>query len=186
MDGLSCESNCCIPGHIHHGLHTPSTTIESAASNHPTIEYKTAEKIYRIDDSGRVLKRSLRQDEYAITGNGEAIVPLLVIERLKNETECMRFIKESTNIPVPEILDTYEENGSYHLWMEFIDGVEMSELRDEEQAELFPQSKCNLPNLAVVVGEGTDINQFKALLLVFRAFDRGCRGVQPGFSLLQA
>ena len=140
-----------ISGHIRHGLHAPSSTLDIAASNHPTLEYKTAEKVYRINDGGRVLKRSLRQDEYPITGNGEAIVPLLVVERLKNETECMRFIKENTDIPVPKILDAYEEHGSYHLWMEFIDGVEMSELTDEEQSEIFPQSKCKLPSLPVVV-----------------------------------
>ena len=112
------------------------------------FECKTAEKEYRINDGGRVLKRSLAQDEYAISSNGEAIVPLLVVERLKNEAECMRFIKENTDIPVPKVLDTYEERGSYHLWMEFVDGVEMSELTDEEQAKIFPQSKCDLPSLS--------------------------------------
>ena len=130
-----------IPGLIRHGFHAQSSTLDSAASNHPTLEYKTAEKVYRINDGGRVLKRSLRQDEYPVAGNGEAIVPLLVIERLKNEAECMRFIKGNTDIPVPKVLDTYEEHGSYHLWMEFIDGVEMSELTDEDQLKIFPQSK---------------------------------------------
>jgi aminoglycoside phosphotransferase len=137
-----------IPSYIHHGLHAQGSALENATSNRPTLEYKTAEKVYRINDGGRVLKRSLRQDEYSITGNGEAIVPLLVVERLKNETECMRFIKEHTDIPVPKVLDTYEEHGSYHLWMEFIDGVEMSELTDEEQLKIFPQSKCNLLSLS--------------------------------------
>ena len=175
-----------ISGYIRHGSHTPSITLESAASNHPTVEYKTAEKVYRINDGGRVLKRSLRQDEYLITGNGEAIVPLFVVERLKNEAECMRFIHENTDIPVPKVLDAYEEHGSYHLWMEFINGVEMSELTDEEQSEVFPQSKGKLLSPPVMVDSGTDLNQFKALLLTFRAFDRGCLGVLREFSLLQA
>jgi hypothetical protein len=57
---------------------------------------------------------------------------LFVVERLKNETECIRFIKEYIDIPVLKVLNTYEEHGSYHLWMKFIDNVEMSELIDEE------------------------------------------------------
>jgi aminoglycoside phosphotransferase len=143
-----------IPCYIRHSLHAQGSALENATSNRPTLEYKTAEKVYRINDGGRVLKRSLRQDEYSITGNGEAIVPLLVIERLKNETECIRFIKEHIDIPVPKVLDTYEEHGSYHLWMEFIDGVEMSELTDEEQSKIFPQSKYNLPSLSYRRGLG--------------------------------
>ncbi len=133
-----------IPGLIRQGLYAQNSTLESAASNHPMVECKTAEKVYHINDDGRVLKRSLGQDEYPISSNGEAIVPLLVVERLKNEAECMRYIKENTDIPVPKVLDTYEEHGSYHLWLEFIDGVEMSDLTDEEQSKIFPQSKCNL------------------------------------------
>ena len=105
------------------------------------LEVKTAEKLYRINDNGRVLKRSLRQDEYHILSNSEPFVPVLVVERLKNEAACIAFIKKNTDIPVPKLLDAYEENGSYHLWMEFVDGVEMSELTEEEQSKVFPQSK---------------------------------------------
>ena len=125
-------------------MHAQGSALENATSNRPTLKYKTAEKMYRINDGGRVLKRSLRQDENSVTSNGEAIVPLLVVDRLKNETECMRFIKEHTDIPVPKVLDTCEEHGSYYLWMEFIDGVEMSELTDEEQFNL-PNSTRPLP-----------------------------------------
>lgn len=104
-------------------------------------ERKTAEKVYHFNDKGRVLKRSLRPDEYHILSDGEPFIPLLVVERLKNEVACMTFIREHTNIPVPKVLKTYEENGSYHVWMELIDGVEMSELTSEQQTSIFPQSK---------------------------------------------
>ncbi|MCJ1405068.1 hypothetical protein MMC11_008294 [Xylographa trunciseda] len=80
----------------------------------------TIEKVYRFNDRGRVLKRSLRQDEYYVLSDGERLVPSLVVERLKNEAACMAFIRAHTNIPIPKLLDAYEENGSYHLWMEFI------------------------------------------------------------------
>jgi uncharacterized membrane protein len=101
-------------------------------SNRLTLKYKIAEKVYYINDGDRVLKRSLRQDKYLITNNSEAIVLLLIVERLNNETECIRFIKEHIDIPVSKVLNIYEEYSSYHLWMKFIDSVEMSELMNEE------------------------------------------------------
>ena len=123
---------------------TQNRATDSTESNYKMLETKTAEKLYRINDNGRVLKRSLRQDEYHILSNGKPFIPVLVVERLKNEAACMAFIKENTDIPVPKLLDAYEENGSYHLWMEFVDGVEMSELTEEEQSKVFPQSKCDI------------------------------------------
>ncbi|MCJ1386665.1 hypothetical protein MMC17_009791 [Xylographa soralifera] len=115
-------------------------TADIAASNCEIQEVKTSEKLYRFNDRGRVLKRSLREDEYYVLSDGERLVPPLVVERLKNEAACMEFIRAHTNIPIPKLLDAYEENGSYHLWIEFIDGVEMSTLTLVEQAELFPQN----------------------------------------------
>lgn len=117
-----------------------SSTPAIAESNRKVQKAKTAEKVYHFNDRGRVLKRSLRQEEYYILSNGERLVPPLVVERLQNEAACIKFIRKHTNIPVPKLLNAYEENGSYHLWMEFIDGVEMSQLTDIEQAKVFPQS----------------------------------------------
>lgn len=109
------------------------------------LETKTAEKVYRINDGGRVLKRSLRPDEYQILSNGERFVPSLVVERLTNEAACMTFISENTDIPVPKLLETYERDGCYYLWTEFVDGVEMGTLTDEEQSTIFPQGKRHIP-----------------------------------------
>ena len=104
-------------------------------------EMKTSEKVYRVDGRGRFLKRSLRPDEYPILSNGEPLAPLLVVERLQNEAACMQYIRENTDIPVPKVLDAYAENGSYFLWMEYIDGIEMSELTEEEQVKVIPQGE---------------------------------------------
>ena len=103
------------------------------------FEIKTSEKVYRLDNNGRFLKRSLRPNEYPILSNGEPLAPSLVVERLQNEAACMRYIRENTDIPVPRVLDTYEQSGCYFLWMEYIDGIEMSELTKEEQAKVIPQ-----------------------------------------------
>lgn len=135
-------------GLLYYDLHKPSPfpinhVPSTATVDSKTIEIRTAEKAYRMNDRGRFLKRSLRADEYRTLSNGKPLVPLLVVERLKNEAACMSFIKEHTNIPVPKLLDTYEEDGSYYLWTEFVDGIEMSELPDHQQAQVLPQSKCS-------------------------------------------
>ena len=124
---------------IRHGWPGLGSTIGNQAA---VKVYKTAEKFYRINDEGRVLKRSLRKEEYETSSDGDAIIPRLVVERLKNEAACMTYIAEHTDIPVPKLLEAYEENGSYYLWMEFIDGVRMSDLTAEKQREILPQSKC--------------------------------------------
>ena len=158
-----------------------------AAFDHSVIEKKTVEKVYRINDSGRVLKRSLRPDEYCVRSNGEPFIPCLVVERLKNEAACMKFIGDTTDIPVPKILDIYEENGSYHLWTEFVDGVEMSELTADEQSRVIPKGKHDRDLLKISHHDDldTDIMKFKVLLLLYRKFDRDSQVVQQGFSPLQ-
>ncbi|NJR31207.1 hypothetical protein HC762_00135 [bacterium] len=69
-----------ISGLVGHLLHVQSPTIESTASKDPLFECKTAEKEYRINDGGRVFKRSLAPHEYAVSSRDEPIVPLLVVE----------------------------------------------------------------------------------------------------------
>ena len=118
----------------------PSERNDTSSSNQEVTELRSVERVYRLNDKGRVLKRSLRLDECPLRDNGEPFIAPLIVERLKNEAACMKFIREHTDIPVPRVLDTYEENGSYHLWMEYIDGsVEMSELSKEQQSEVCQQ-----------------------------------------------
>lgn len=110
--------------------------IEDGPKN---VDLKTTEKAYRLFNNECFLKRSLRPDEYPILSNGQALVPLFVKDRLRNEAACMKYVKEKTSIPVPEVLDAYEENGTYFLWTEYIDGIEMSDLTVDERTQIIPQ-----------------------------------------------
>ena len=49
---------------------------------------------------GSFVKRSLRPKEF-LTGVKGLRVPRLGVERLKNEAEALRYIRQHTNIPVP-------------------------------------------------------------------------------------
>ena len=123
-------------------------------------KFRTYEKEYRINDNGRVLKRSLREDEYLLLGNGDWLIPLLVKERLCNEAACLEYIRKNTSIPVPKVLDLHEENGSYYLWTEYIHGVTMSELSEEDKVKVYPQGKQALVETSE---QNFNIHQSKAL-----------------------
>ena len=125
-----------------------------SASSPEVLEFKSVEKLYRINDGGRVLKRSLRLDECYCRSDGKPAVAPLVVERLQNEAACMTFIRENTDIPVPKVLEAYLEEGVYWLWMEFVEGVAMSELTPEEKFEVIPQGPHLLSSLSECHGRG--------------------------------
>jgi hypothetical protein len=49
-----------ISCYIHHDLYTQGFTLENMTLNHLTLEYKIAKKVYYINNSSHILKRSLR------------------------------------------------------------------------------------------------------------------------------
>ena len=142
-------------GFIRYGLHAQSSSqrplLDMQASNQQLQSIRTAEKEYRFNDNGRMLKRSLRKNELPTFGDGTPLVPPLIVERLKNEAACIEFIREKTDVPVPRLLETYEEDGSFFLWMEYVEGIEMSQLAKEQQQGLLPQSKYHLRGLPKVL-----------------------------------
>jgi hypothetical protein len=89
--------------------------------------------------SHRYLKRSLAPSEYKTTPSGDLYVPFRNRERLENEVACLKFIGEQTDIPVPKVLDAYEENGSFLIWTEFIKCVPMKELKEEDRLNIMPE-----------------------------------------------
>ena len=186
VDAAAKAFRTYIAGLVHHGSSPQSSssagpTLEVTANSQ--LETKTTEKVYRINDHGRVLKRSLKPDEYYICENGEPFIPDLIVEGLQNEAACMEFVRRHTDIPVPKLLKTYEEDGAYCLWMEYIDGVEMSDLKDEEKSQILPQG--NAMFAGSVSSSEADIGQLGALLLLYKAFDRMSRGGRQEFFLLR-
>ncbi len=80
----------------------------------PLTYRESSEQVY-CSYSDCYLKRSLAPSEYKTTLSGEVIVPFCNRERLKNEVACLKYIREKTDIPVPEVLDVYKENGSFFV-----------------------------------------------------------------------
>lgn len=108
------------------------------SDNVPLTCIKTTDREY-ITYEDRFLKKSFAPAEYFRKQNGDLYVPWRNKERLENEAACLRYIKERTDIPVPEVLDAYEENGSFFLWTERIRGVEMKELKEADRLKVLPQ-----------------------------------------------
>jgi serine/threonine protein kinase len=73
------------------------------------------------------LKRSLRPQEFK-RGERGLHVPRAHKEKLMNEAASLRFVKESTDIPVSAFYGEFEEDGAYCLMTEYVEGVKMKDL----------------------------------------------------------
>jgi len=80
----------------------------------PLTYGESSERVY-CSYSDRYLKRSLAPSEYKTTLSSKVIVLFRNKERLENEVAYLKYIREKTDIPVPEVLDVYKENGSFFI-----------------------------------------------------------------------
>jgi hypothetical protein len=84
--------------------------------------WKKHEREFRVS-ADRFCKRNLRPSEYQLDARNKPYVPLLGPERVKNEAACLQFIRQNTNIPVPEVLDAYEDDGSFVFVTKLLSGA---------------------------------------------------------------
>ena len=101
-------------------------------------------KYYRRDNA--FIKRSLRPKEFRIGYRGLHI-PRLGKERLINEAESLRYIRSHTNIPVPTVYCDFEDDDSHYLITEYIEGVAMASLPDNQKSLVCEELKGYLAEL---------------------------------------
>ncbi|KAI1172564.1 kinase-like domain-containing protein [Nemania sp. FL0916] len=77
------------------------------------------------------IKRSLRPHEWQ-KHNGFMHIPKFNNERLLNEEACLKFLADKTDIPLPKLVACFEDDGAVYLITEYVDGVGMDELYDEQ------------------------------------------------------
>ncbi|KAB5522089.1 hypothetical protein GE09DRAFT_1230157 [Coniochaeta sp. 2T2.1] len=88
--------------------------------------WTTHEREYRIYKA-KFYKRSLRPDEFRLGVGNKPYIPPLGFERLQNEAACLDYVRSKTNIPVPDTLEAYvDEGGSFVLVNKWLQGVRMS------------------------------------------------------------
>lgn len=93
-----------------------------------------------------LIKRSLRPSEFR-TGYRGLHVPRLGKERIKNEAESLRFVRQHTDIPVPTVYCDFENDQAYYLITEYIDGVGMSELSEEQKTIVCKELESQIAKL---------------------------------------
>jgi len=80
----------------------------------PLTYEKSWERVY-CSYPDRYLKRSLAPSEYKTTKSGGVFVLFRNKKRLEDEVACVKDIREKTDIPVPEVLNVYKENGLFFV-----------------------------------------------------------------------
>lgn len=96
-------------------------------------KWRNHEREFRVY-SDKFYKRSLRPDEYQLDIRKRPYVPPMGYERMRNETACLHFIRRNTDIPVPDVVEAYDEDGSFVLVTKRLSGVHMNKLPLQEQA----------------------------------------------------
>ncbi|KAI6350864.1 hypothetical protein MCOR25_010327 [Pyricularia grisea] len=101
-------------------------------------------KYYRCDNTW--VKRSLRESEWQ-THNGHTHVPRFNKERVLNEGACLKYLSEKTDIPLPKLYATFEDDGVAYLITEYVNGVGMNDLTTEQQKVVVQELEKHLKTL---------------------------------------
>lgn len=105
----------------------------SDAPRKPAEEWsaQTAERAYYRRDNV-FIKRSLRPSEFITTLKGAVYIPRLAKEKLQNEAASLRFVRNA-GIPVPTVYGAFEVDDAYFLIVEYIEGISMRNLTDDQK-----------------------------------------------------
>lgn len=109
-------------------MSTPPEESMQYSDERAVHTWKTPERWY-AQGTDWFRKRSLVPAEFVIEEGGIVRPPTDANSRLQNEAACLRFLKEKTSIPVPDVLAAYtDENGCFNIVTRLVSGVEMQEL----------------------------------------------------------
>lgn len=90
-------------------------------------------KYYHVGNT--FIKRSLRPSEWQTNPlKGTLHIPRQGRERILNEAAAMRYIAMTTDIPVPRLYCSFEDDGAAYLVMEYIEGDSMAALNDDQRS----------------------------------------------------
>jgi aminoglycoside phosphotransferase len=92
------------------------------------------------------IKRCLRPGEFR-TGFRGLHIPRLRKESIMNEAESLRYIRDHTNIPVPRVYCDFEDQDAHYLIVEYVEGVSMSDLTDEQKTVVCSELRGHLATL---------------------------------------
>lgn len=113
-------------------------------------------KYYLIHSSAgdTYVKRNLTHDEYlASKAIGRILVPFMHMERLKNEVATINYVKSHTDVPVPTVRCSFEDNGRPYIVINAALGVRMSELSDDAKMVVMEEVEIYLQTLQKIASK---------------------------------
>jgi len=89
-------------------------------------------KYYRVGNS--CIKRTLRRHEWQSAPNGSLVVPpTSYVQRWKTDATILEYLRKHTNIPLPKLQCTFEDDGAFYHLTELVEGVSMTELSEDKK-----------------------------------------------------
>ena len=102
---------------------------KSGTELEPVYDWRVGDRIYKLTET-TFTKRQPKPHERERNIHGDWAEYPWVRERLENERDALIFISKNTTIPVPRVLDWYEDEGAGTLVVEAVQGYVMDELMD--------------------------------------------------------
>ncbi|KZZ97359.1 Protein kinase-like domain protein [Moelleriella libera RCEF 2490] len=87
-------------------------------------------KYYEVGRS--FIKRTLRRHEWMTTAAGWT-PPANLPQRWKTDAAILKYLRENTNIPLPRLQHTFEDDGAFYFSTELVPGVTMRSLSEEQK-----------------------------------------------------
>lgn len=92
-------------------------------------------KFYFLDDL--IIKRTLRRAEWSELGEGYIIKPCAALPlRFRIDVAVQRYLRQHTDIPLPEFICAYEDDGAMYLVSRRVPGVQMQELSSDDDRKV--------------------------------------------------
>lgn len=94
------------------------------------------------------IKRTLRRHEWQTASNGAVVVPPATYpQRWKTDAAILRYLHEKTDIPLPRLQCTYEDDGAFHHCTGYVEGVSMTALGEDEKRTVMKELSRHLATL---------------------------------------
>ena len=91
--------------------------------------YKKYFDLIGMDGVKRFLKRSLTEAEWAIRASEKTTIPAScdVRAHIRNEAAAIAFVRANTDVPVPNVVCSFDDGGRTYIIEDVVPGVQMSD-----------------------------------------------------------
>ncbi|KAL1721845.1 kinase-like domain-containing protein [Schizophyllum commune] len=130
----------------------PLRTMEPGCAG-LTIDKKYFDLIGQ-DDVERFLKRSLTEAEWAIRTSDKTPIPTScdVRAHIRNEAAAIAFVRANTDVPVPNVVCSFDDGGRTYIIEDVVPGVQMSDLPEEAKPKVIEEIEARMRTIHSIKG----------------------------------